>query len=67
MATALVVSLLLHADGKDAKPVSEFALSRIHKSVSLAVKTTDLVSVIFENWYLSFGCRKLGSQRSPFN
>lgn len=55
MATALVVSLLLHAGGKDAQLVTRFALSRMHRRLYFTVKMTGLASVISAMLYPSFG------------
>lgn len=55
MATALVVSLLPHAGGKDSTLVTRFALPSIHRRLYFSVKTTGLASVISAMSYSSFG------------
>lgn len=55
MATALVVSLRLHADGKDAKLVPSFALPCMHRRLSFTIKMTVLASVISAMLCPSFG------------
>lgn len=55
MATALVVSLLLHAGDRDAKLVPSFALLRMHRRLSFTIKMTGLASVISAMLCPSFG------------
>lgn len=67
MATALVVSLLFYAGGKDAKLVTRFALPRTNRRLYFTVTTTGLASVIPAMLYSSLVVRQLGSQGSPPN
>lgn len=55
MATALVVSLLPHAGGKDSTLVTRFTLPSIHRRLYFSFKTIGLASVISAMSYSSFG------------